>query len=249
MKLSATHITAVLAVFGFLSSSVRGKELDIAVGWTKPPYVIANDNTGFELELVSAVMEKLGHHIIPIYVPFGRSATMLTQGQVDMALTVNHRQVGDPELLSDVYIVYQNVAISLKSKRLALETIADLSKYAVVAFQNATIVLGEEYQQTVNKSRLYTELPEQKRQTEMLLLGNAEVAVMDVNIFIHFSRELAGISQLDKADIHPIFPPSPYHLGFNDAQLKQQFNLAFAQFILTQEYSDLVNKYEFYQSK
>jgi polar amino acid transport system substrate-binding protein len=228
--------------------SAQGKELDIAVGWTKPPYVISNDNSGFELDLVRAVLRSIGHDIIPIYVPFGRSATMLLQGQVDMALTINQRLIDRPELLSDVYIVYQNVAISLKSKKLTISSIDDLSNYSIVAFQNATIVLGEEFSQTVKLSRLYTELPEQKRQTEMLLLGNTDVVVMDINIFIHFSRELTGVSQLDKVNIHPVFPPSPYHVAFNDLALKQQFNVALAEFIQTQAYTDLVNRYEFYQS-
>jgi polar amino acid transport system substrate-binding protein len=248
LKLSSTNIISLLATC-LLSMSVQGKELDVAVGWTKPPYVISNDNTGFELDMVRAVLKTLGHSVIPIYVPFGRSVVMLSQGQVDMALTVNQRLIAEPEMLSDVYIVYQNVAISLKSKKLTISTIADLSKYSIVAFQNSTIVLGEEYNQVVTNSRMFTELPEQKRQTEMLLLGNTDVVVMDINIFIHFSRELAGISQLEKVDIHPIFPPSPYHVGFKDPVLKQQFNVALADFVLTQEYTELVNKYEFYQSK
>jgi polar amino acid transport system substrate-binding protein len=165
-----------------------------------------------------------------------------------MALTINQRLIDRPELLSDVYIVYQNVAISLKSKKLTISSIDELSNYSIVAFQNATIVLGEEFSQTVKLSRLYTELPEQKRQTEMLLLGNTDVVVMDINIFIHFSRELTGVSQLDKVNIHPVFPPSPYHVAFNDLALKQQFNVALAEFIQTQAYTDLVNRYEFYQS-
>jgi polar amino acid transport system substrate-binding protein len=248
LKLSPTHIISALTTLCFLSMSAQGKELDIAVGWTKPPYVISNDNSGFELDLVRAVLRSIGHDIIPIYVPFGRSATMLLQGQVDMALTINQRLIDRPELLSDVYIVYQNVAISLKSKKLTISSIDDLSNYSIVAFQNATIVLGEEFSQTVKLSRLYTELPEQKRQTEMLLLGNTDVVVMDINIFIHFSRELTGVSQLDKVNIHPVFPPSPYHVAFNDLALKQQFNVALAEFIQTQAYTDLVNRYEFYQS-
>lgn len=239
----------MLTVFYFLTNSVYGRDLDIAVGWTKPPYVISNDNSGFELDLVRAVLKSIGHDIIPIYVPFGRSATMLLQGQVDMALTINQRLIDQPELLSDVYIVYQNVAISLKSHKLTIANIGDLTNYSIVAFQNATIVLGEQFSQVAKKSRLYTELPEQKRQTEMLLLGNTDVVVMDINIFIHFSRELTGTSQFDIVNIHPIFPPSPYHVGFNDLALKQQFNAALAEFIHTQDYMDLVNKYEFYQSK
>lgn len=236
-----------LLILCFVACSASSKELDIALGWTKPPYVIADGNTGFELEMVKAIFQKLGHSITPIYVPFGRSATMLMQERVDLAMTISANLGVNPDALSDVYIYYQNVALSLKNNHIKLEEVADLRQLSIVAFQNATKVLGDDFRKATEASRLYIELPEQKRQVEMFLLGNADVAILDINIFIYFSRELTGSSQLGKVDIHPLFPRTAYRIGFKDKVLKEQFNQALADYKDSEQYRQLIKQYEFYQ--
>ena len=230
-----------------LPISAWAKNIDLAVGWTKPPYVIADGNTGFELDLMSMVFNSIGHQIMPIYVPYGRSYTMLADGNVDMALTINQKWGIDPQYLSDVYVTYQNVGLSLKRNGFIINSLSDLQFYSVVAFQRASVVLGDEYRLATQKSRMYIELPEQKRQVEMLLMGHAEVAVMDINIFIHLSEQLAGESQLDNVNVHMLFPASPYRAGFKDLELKQQFNQALNKFMASDKYNWLIRKYDLYQ--
>lgn len=224
----------------------QAKTLDAAVGWTKPPYVIAETNSGFELELVSAIMATLGHKVNHIYVPFGRSYSMLSDGEVDMTLTVGSRGQLPNMILSDVYINYQNVAIALKSTNINISKITELEHYSVVAFQNASTLLGEQYQQTIAKCAMYMELPYQRNQVEMLLQGNIDIAVMDVNIFMHLSELISGTSQLDKVDIFRLFPVNNYRIGFKDALLKDQFNQALASYMKSDDYLKLIKKYQLF---
>ena len=225
---------------------VNAKKLDIAVGWSKPPYVIPAGNTGYELDLIKILLQSLGHDITPIYDPFGRAHVMLKQGAVDVALTLKDNMGIDPNSLSDVYITYQNVALSLKEKSIQLDTIADLKSYTIVGFQKASIVLGMTYKTAVESSRLYIELPEQLRQVEMLMSGNTDVVAMDINIFIHLSEQLKGANQLHNVDIHQLFEPSHYRAGFKDLDLKNAFNLALYDFLGSAEHQTLVDKYSFY---
>ena len=97
-------------------SGLNAKQLDLAVGWSKPPYVIASGNTGYELDLVRSVLHSIGHEMSPLYVPFGRAPVMLKKGVVDIALTIHKNVEINLFQLSDVYITYQNVALSLKEK-------------------------------------------------------------------------------------------------------------------------------------
>lgn len=242
-----TLFPPLILILSLAVSSAWGRELDLAVGWTKPPYVIAEGNTGFELDLMRMVFNSIGHDILPIYVPYGRSYALLASGNVDLTLTINQRWGIDPQFLSDVYVTYQNVAISLKKNGYNINKASDLQFYSVVAFQRASVVLGEEYAQAIEKSRLYIELPEQRRQVDMLLMGHAEVAVMDVNIFIHLSESLTGESQLNNVTIHKLFPASSYRAGFKDLELKQQFNQALNTFMASDRYKWLVKKYALYQ--
>lgn len=59
----------IIALGICLYSSVvypEAKSLDVAVGWTKPPYVIEQGNTGFEVDLVRALLNKMGYDMRPI---------------------------------------------------------------------------------------------------------------------------------------------------------------------------------------
>jgi polar amino acid transport system substrate-binding protein len=81
----------------------------------------------------------------------------------------------------------------------------------------------------------------------MLLLGNVDAVVMDINIFNHFSRVLTGSNQMAAVSIHRLFPASDYHVGFKDINLKKQFNVALADYLSSDDYIKLRNKYNFIQ--
>ncbi len=237
----------ILSILVWAIASAQAKQLEVAVGWSKPPYVIPSGNTGFELDLISAVFKEMGHTIVPIYVPYGRSYEMLSHNMVDLTLTINERSGIDEKYLSKVYVVYQNVAISLKKNHVKLDTLTDLSELTIVAFQKATVVLGKEFADVVQSSPLYIELPNQARQVEMLLMGNADVVVMDVNIFNHLLQNFVGINAAPEVEVHSLFPSSPYRAGFKDEALKIQFDVRLTEYRQTKAYIDLLKKYGFFQ--
>ncbi|WDE03114.1 transporter substrate-binding domain-containing protein [Thalassomonas viridans] len=230
-----------------LAVDAGAKQLEVSVGWSKPPYVIEKGNTGFEIELVRTIFEQMGHELTFIYIPFGRSYNLIKLGKVDIGMTMSNRFDITPAKLSDPYIVYQNVAISLKGRGINVNEIAELGKYSVVGFQNANIILGEQFSQAVQFSPFYTELPEQRKQVEMLLKGRADVVVMDVNIFNYLSKEFLGKSHMENVDVHKIFPKNPYRLGFMDDELRLEFNKRLQTFRETEAYRLLLRQYDFLQ--
>lgn len=245
-------LARLLLVFYLLSVHVALAQsndvIDMAVGWHKPPYVMAESNSGFELELVRTVFQSMGYSTSAIFVPYGRSHSMLKSGLVDIVLTVN-RSVGiAPTHLSEVYVTYQNVALSLKKSQLDIYHIEDLAKYSIVSFQNATMILGQDYANAIAQSPLYIELPEQRRQVELLLLGNTQAVVMDINIFSSLSKELTGKNTLDQVHVHDLFAPNPYRIGFKDQALKRKFNQALGAYLGSENHLELLQKYDFYLS-
>lgn len=234
-----------LLLTALLSNQVVAETLSISVGWNKPPYVVEESNSGFELDLVSAIFETMGYPISFVYVPFGRSNTLIKLGRVDAALTMNHRMDTEGLVLSEPYISYQNAAISLKGRSIEINSLQDLEHYSIVAFQNASVVLGNEYRIVTRKSPLYLELPDQRKQVEMLLKGKVDFVVMDINIFNYLSTELLGSSYMANVVIHRLFPKTNYHIAFTDESLMVKFNAAMETFKQTDEYTKLVAKYEF----
>ena len=89
-----------------LTAATKAESLDVVVGWDKPPYVIAADHSGFELDLVRAIIAEAGHDMSPIYVPFGRTARLLKDDAVDMGLTLLATHNAASDILSDPYITY-----------------------------------------------------------------------------------------------------------------------------------------------
>ncbi|WDE14059.1 substrate-binding periplasmic protein [Thalassomonas haliotis] len=242
-------LVKVLLVLSFVvnSDDARAKQLDVTVGWSKPPYVIEQGNTGFEIELVRAIFTEMGHQLNFIYLPFGRTNDLVKMGKVDVGMTLSSKFDIFPAKFSEPYIIYQNVAISLKGRGIRIGEIAELQKYSIVGFQNANVILGEQYSKAVQSSPFYIELPEQKKQVEMLLKGRADVVVMDVNIFNYLSKEFLGESHMENVDVHKIFPKNAYHLGVLDDGLRQGFNRHLQKFRHTEQYQRLLKQYDFLQ--
>lgn len=52
------------------SSSARADKISVVIGLALPPYVIAERDTGMELEIVREALALEGHTLVPSYVPF-----------------------------------------------------------------------------------------------------------------------------------------------------------------------------------
>ncbi|MDP5029927.1 MAG: transporter substrate-binding domain-containing protein [Paraglaciecola sp.] len=237
-----------LLILGYLvvglSFHSQAKELVLVAGWEKPPYVIASENAGFEIELMRQVLAKLEHSITVLYVPYGRTYETFLHENADIGLTLTVKAGVPPNSLSQPYVVYQNVAISLKNANIKFDKLSDLKALSVIAFQNASKILGSSFANAVESNLLYIELPDQRRQVEMLLIGSVDVVVMDINIFNYFSQAIRGSSQMENVNVQSFFPTTRYSAAFKDAALMAEFDTAFTQFSVSEAYQQLVQKYQ-----
>lgn len=236
------HYIVVLFIILFSSNAAFAKQIEVVVGWTKPPYVISEQDSGFELELVRAILLEMGHDMAPIYVPFGRTASIMKKGEVDIGLTLNPGHDIDPAILTDAYVYYQNVAVSRTDRNFEIHEIQDLVGHSVIAFQTAISVLGEEFKDTLAHQKNYMELAQQDRQVSLLLLGSVDVAVMDRNIFQYVKHQLPVEKQHDTT-IHELFPVSAYSAAISDEKLRNQFNEVLALFIKDGRYQSLLDQF------
>ncbi|WP_414828998.1 substrate-binding periplasmic protein [Alteromonas sp. H39] len=225
-----------------LSIPAIARQIDVVVGWDKPPYVMAETHSGFELELARQILAELGHDILPIYVPFGRTPRLINARGADIGLTMNARHPVDNAILSNVYVVYQNVAVTLKKRHLVIREVSDLRHHSVAAFQTASHVLGEAYREVVSQHPGYIEIPQQRRQVSLLLAGSIDVAVMDRNIFTHLRSKQPAERQAE-VDIHTLFGVSPYRAAIIDDELRRQFNQTLATFIEDGRYQALIDQF------
>ncbi len=225
------------------------RKIDAVVGWAKPPYVNAMNDSGFEIELVKSIF-KLNH--IPVkfsYVPYGRTPLLVEKNKFDVALTISKKHNIKDAFLSESYISYHNAVVTLKSNKLSITRAQDLADLPVAGFQNASKVLGENFNAMTKQNALYFEVPDQKHQVELLLLGRVQAAVLDVNIFNYLSTQIAGRNIMNNVDIHYLFPESQYLLACRKKEICDVFNIGLTEFKKSDDYRELLKKYNFIKKK
>lgn len=223
--------------------SEQNSQIDIIAGFPKPPFIIEENSTGIELDLFYAAFAKENKEINFIHVPFGRTVTAFQRLNVDGIITVLPDYKHPNLFISQPYITYQNVAVSLFENQLDIGDIKSLSGKSMVAFQNAKKYLGEEYKNIIKSSMDYREIADQMKQIEMLFLRRTEVIILDINIFRYFlkSHSTGHYSQAFK--IHYIFNERPYSAAFKSKSNRDLFDQGINMIKAQGKYQAIMDKY------
>ena len=227
-----------------LSGPACAAELKIIFSKYTPPYVF-EDGTGIVVELVRTALEAGGHKVQPVYVPIERGFKMFADKQAD-GTTIIQESSGLKAEYSDNFMQYYNRAFALKSRNLAIRAFADLADKSVVAFQNANKYLGADFGRAVAANPRYKEMAQQEAQTQMLLQGRIDVAIMDESIFRFYRLKLIAEKKAEQAQEfvgHEIFPPTPYKAAFVDRKVRDDFNKAIAAMRKDGRYDAIYRKY------
>ncbi len=235
IRLAMVLISLVLSV-----SVVSAKEITLVAGLSLPPYIIQETNNGMEYDIVKEALAKNGHTLKLKSVPFIRVS--FEYKKFDGAITINEAS-GVKGNYSDVTMVYQNFAISLKDKAVPISTIQDLGDKNIVAFQNATKYLGEEYKKIVESNPNYKEQGKQEVQVKLLYSGRADAIVSDINIFKYYRKAVTGVDTSAEVVYHNIFPETEYKVLFNDPAIRDEFNQALADLRSSGRYQEIINNY------
>ena len=227
----------------FISLGGIAKEIKVAVGLALPPYVISSKNEGMELDIIKETLAMNGHTVKPVYLPFARVPWSLKEGKVDAAMTINESSGIDNVFYSDSHITYQNVAVSLAKNKYSINSVKDLSGRSVLAFQSATLYLGNEFKDMASKNNRYKEEPRQDIQITMVYNGRTEAVVMDINIFKYYKAKESRADVSQAVDIHTIFPPSLYKVGFRSKKLRDEFNASLKTLIASGKHKEIIGRY------
>jgi len=244
-------IVFILVAFIFLHSTVlwaNDKPIEMLAGLSKPPFVIANEDKGIQIEIIEAAFAKSDKYVRFTYLPLGRHLDVFQSRGFDGIITLSEDEKGRGICLSKPYVSYQNVAVTLADLAINIDTLEDLANLKVAAFQNATRFLGEKYSAILKNSTSYTELADQKSQIALLFSGRVDVLVMDINIFKHLlakkRHENPSSKVYNKKFVkHFIFSPKVYTAGFKNKELCQQFDQGINAIIADGSYQQIIDSY------
>lgn len=225
----AVFIQLVAAPAPGLAAKVR-----VGIGFAIPPYVIKADDAGVEVDIIREAFKLAGHEAEFLYLPNLRLPVAFAEGHVDCVATNAAYDLGGdsgrPAYCSRTTVVFQNMAVSLEKNGFAIASIGNLTDKRVLAFHNAAKYLGREFAAMAEANPQYSELADQALQVRMLYSGRVDVVVSDQRIFFYWRKQMARSLMAERVDMrlrvvfHAIFPPSPRHVAFRDATLREQFN-------------------------
>lgn len=198
--------------------------LQVALGENKPPYIIADESRGIEYELVSSVLRAAGYQPRILLLPNQRAQQALADGRIDAAIS------NDGPFVSEPYIAYRNMAITLCQRHLQPRRIAELGQFRVAAFHNAHRFLGAEFATMARSNAAYVESSPQSILNNLLFTGRTDVVISDLYIFLHFSMQPdVPLNNRQPLCTHALFPPTQYALSFRDVRARDRFNKALQQ--------------------
>lgn len=219
------HVILILCLL-LTAGPVQARDVLMAVGRSLPPYVIVDEWRGLEYDIVREALAVEGHTLKPHFTTFARVVRELESGGADAAMTMRPDS-GVRACYSDVHISYRNYAISLAKNNLTIKTVRDLTDRSVLAFQNASLYLGDAYREMAERNPAYREDAQQSLQPIMLFLERVDVVVADRNIFAWFADQpevKSRVSTTAALRFHPIFPQTDYRVAFKDKVLCDSFN-------------------------
>lgn len=228
----------LLAGLTGLAGSACAQPLLVALGEHKPPYILQEQRSGIEYELVTTALRDAGYEPQVVYMPNQRAQQALAEGRVDAAISRNGPFVSVP------YIAYHNMAITLCERNLSLPTIAALGSYRVTAFHNAQRFLGPEFADMTRNNAGYSEVSPQLILGNLLYSGRTDVVISDLFIFLGLTPQLTlPAGAIRPVCSHALFPPTLYSLSFRDPDARQRFNGAIRKLARGGFYQQLGNRY------
>ncbi|WP_421246938.1 substrate-binding periplasmic protein [Aeromonas sanarellii] len=233
-----------LLLFICLGSQVCATELKIVFSQYTPPYVL-EDGSGILVDIVRTALAEEGYQVTPVYVPIERGFRMFADRQVDGTTIIQERS-GLQADYSDDFMQYHNRAFVLKSSQQVIHSVADLGGKSVVAFQYANRYLGEAFSRAVAGNPRYKELAQQQSQVYMLLLGRADVAVMDESIFRYYRQKLIAEHKVEPGQEvigYDIFPPTRAKAAFINPAVRDSFDKAIARMRKDGRFEAIYRKY------
>ena len=228
-----------IAIFLLLFQILLAKELQVVFGDSLPPYVIPK-KSGIELDILKKALNFKGYEVVPVFLPSARLTKTIKEGKYDAYALVNENLGIKNVFLSNEYIKYENIVVSIIDFN--IKNINDLKGKSIIAFQNASIYLGKEFESMSKGNKNYKELASQEAQVASLMNGRVDLIILDKKIFQYYLKN----SKLFKPShyiLYDIFPSTSYKVAFKDKEIRDDFNEGLKLMKSSGEYEKIIKKY------
>lgn len=199
--------------------------LKIGVG-NFPPFFIEKENKGLFIEITEKIFEQLPEYDISfIFMSNHRLLYEINTGTIiDVACNIFPDSQVNAHLSEPIFR-FTDVAISNKSSNINIETISDLQGLSIAAYQGAKELLGNDFKKMALSNSSYTEHPQPKETSYLMISGSKDVRVGDISIFLYdLQNRYYQDVNADNFTVHHLWPDVYSHMAFKDEALKNTVN-------------------------
>jgi len=231
--------------FSFIALGDHSDVIELTAGLSKPPFVIENNKhySGIQLDLITEIFAVENQPVSFIHLPLARSFSTVNKWHSDGTITLPTTHKQKNVFISDAYISYQNVAITLIEDNLTIDELDDLSGKNIIAFQTARKFLGSDYIQAIKNAEYYQEMADQIKQIELLYIKRTQVLILDINILKHFLSNHRELKYNKPYKVHRLFSTRVYAAGFKSKAVRDQFNRGLSVIKANGKYQKILDKY------
>jgi len=226
---SRINLFLILISFSLFSTASDQKNLlNIGFGDTLAPWVIPDFDQGILPDLLRATLAD-DYSLKFDYLPYARRILAWRSGKLDVVSDISPTQLANENLgghyTGPVY-VYNNIVVTLASKKLTLLHIDDLYSVSLLAWQGARHTMGNDYARMAKNNPNYNEHPNQKLQVKMLFASRLDAIQLDQRIFHYFREQIRqeGVYNASlPVRIAPIVNDLDAGFLFKDAHIRDLF--------------------------
>ncbi|MGY5452452.1 hypothetical protein ACVFI8_16145 [Agarivorans sp. MS3-6] len=121
-------------------SSAVAKGVTLATSQSTPTFIIKSSVSGIQLDIIQQAIENYSYKINELINSKCRVERMIILSAVDAIVSSPNN--GEHAYLSEPVIFYQNIAISVNNRQLAIDNISALSQFKLMGCQNTKTFLG-----------------------------------------------------------------------------------------------------------
>ncbi|WP_448566228.1 substrate-binding periplasmic protein [Thalassotalea ganghwensis] len=233
------HIVFVLLCWISLASFAENIPVKVAVNIGPPwAYYDGQKVTGIDVEVIKQALSPYGYQLEFYLLGYERLIKEFNQGKFDFASPAAFEAPNG--FFTDKYLPFEDVVISAKDSNLSVLQLDDLKGKIIVAYQGATMVLGQQYESVIKQAN-YQE--KAMREIQLKLLANQKV-----DLVVGERRLLEYIVNKNHPEfaisIHRLFPIVSYGGVAKTQQLQQEFNQGLKRLKTSGEYQAILEKWQ-----
>lgn len=224
---SLITILFILFKLNFALAQDQSDRLLIGLSAASPPYVMKDRRSGYEIEIIREIFERHKYKVDFFFAPNKRIIEKFSQKYLDAIVNIEtdfiRKSTPTKVYPSETLVTFKNTVITMKGKK--VKNLNSLLGQRVLAFQNARVLLGEDFKNLSSQLKYYNETTNQETQVMMLLRGRIDIAISDQGIFNYFAKlHIKDRKVSDLFDFHPLFGHSPRSIIFHSKKIQEIFN-------------------------